>query len=87
MNLKNKILLLSVQTYQKGKKFYIWKCHVTMTKNGKRFHIWKCRVAMTKKDAYISNEMQLQNHSLSFRHKSDFQLPAFFLVHPWPTTL
>ena len=40
-----------------------------------------------QKHAYISNEMQLQNHSSTFFHKSNFQLPAFYLVHPWLTTL
>ena len=39
---------------QKRKKFFLWKCHVTMT----------------KKDAYISNEVQVQNHSLTFIHKN-----------------
>ena len=38
-------------------------------------------------DVYISNEMQLQNHSLTFIHQSIFQLPAFSLVHPWLSTL
>ena len=38
-------------------------------------------------DVYKSNEMQLQNHSLTFIHESNFQLPAFFLVQPWLTTL
>ena len=33
---------------------------------GKSLLIWKCHVTMTKKDAYISNEKQLQNHSLTF---------------------
>ena len=40
-----------------------------------------------KKDAYISNKKQLQNHSLAFIRQSTFQLPAFYLVHPWLTTL
>ena len=40
-----------------------------------------------QKDTYKSNEMQLQNHSLTFIHKSNSQLPALCLVHPWLTTL
>ena len=40
-----------------------------------------------QKNAYISNEKQLQNHSSTFIHKSNFQPPAFYLVHPWLTTL
>ena len=35
---------------------------------GKNLLIWKCHVKMTKKDEYISNEKQLQNHSLTFIH-------------------
>ena len=54
MILKNKILLLFVKP----------------TKKGKRFHKWKCHVTRTKIDEYISNEMQLQNHSLTFIHKN-----------------
>ena len=40
-----------------------------------------------QKQAYLSNERQLQNHSLTFFHKRNFQLPGFYLVHPWLTTL
>ena len=40
-----------------------------------------------KKDAYISNEKQLQNHSLTHNHQSNFQLPPFYLFHPWLKTL
>ena len=54
MNVKNKTPLLSVQTYQKREKFHVRECHVTMT----------------KKDAFISNEIQLQNQSLFFIHKN-----------------
>ena len=42
---------------------------------------------MNKKDAYISNEKQLQNHSLTFIHQSNFQLTPFYLIHPRLTTL
>ena len=76
MNLKNKILQLFVQTGQKGKKFHIWKWRVTMTEKGKSLLIWKCHVTMTKKNAYISNEMQLQNHSLTFIDKNKSLLSA-----------
>ena len=41
-----------------------------MTKKGKNLLLWKCHVTMTKKDAYISNGMQIQNHSLAFIHKN-----------------
>ena len=39
-----------------------------MTDKGKNLLIWKGHVAMTEKDAYISNEKQLQNRSLTFIH-------------------
>ena len=68
MNLKNKIVLLFVQTYRKGKRILFWKCHLTMTKKGKNLLIWKSLVTITKKDTYISNEMQFHNHSLTFFH-------------------
>ncbi len=41
-----------------------------MTEKGKSPLIWKCHVTMTKEDAFISNDMQLQNHSLTFIHKN-----------------
>ena len=49
-----------------------------MTKKGKNLLIWNCHVTMTKNDAYISDKKQLRNHSLTFSHESNFQLPAFF---------
>ena len=62
---------------------------MTVSEKGKNLLIWKCHVTMTQKDAYISNEKQLQNLSSTFnlKNKSLFQLPAFCLVHPWLTTL
>ena len=41
-----------------------------MTKKGKNLLIWKSHETMTKKVSYISNEMQFQNHSLTFFHKN-----------------
>ena len=37
-----------------------------MIKKGKNLLIWKCHVTKTNKDAYISNEKQLQIVQLSF---------------------
>ena len=54
-NLKNKVLKLFVQTNQKTKKVP----HKEMSRD------------KTKKDAHISNEWQLQNHSLTFSHKNN----------------
>ena len=76
MNPKNDILLLFVQTYQKGKRFNYWTSHVTTNEKGKNIPIWKCHVTLTKKDAYISNELQLQNHSLISLHKKKSLLRA-----------
>ena len=47
-----------------------------MTKKGKNLLIWKCHVTMTKTHAYISNEMQLPNHSLTFFPKNKSLLSA-----------
>ena len=76
MNLKNKIFLLFVQTYQKRKRFHFWKCHVTMSKEGDNPILWKCHETMTKTHAYISYGMLLQNHSLTFFHKNKSLLSA-----------
>ena len=42
-----------------------------------------------QKHAYISQGIQLQNHSLISFTKTNhfFQLPAYYLVHPWLKTL
>ena len=54
MNLKNKLLILFVETYQKRKKVP----YMEMSRN------------IYQKHAYISNEMQLQNPSLTLIFKS-----------------
>ena len=36
----------------------------------KKKNLIKCHVTKTKKDAYISNEIQFKNHSLTFIHKN-----------------
>ena len=41
-----------------------------MSKKGESLLIWKCQETLTKTHAYISYEMQLQNHSLTFFHKN-----------------
>ena len=46
------------------------------TKKGKRFLIWKCHVTVTKKDAYITNKIELQILSLTFVHKKESLLSA-----------
>ena len=54
---------------KKRKRFHLWKCHVTMTEKRKNVLIWNCHETMTKKVAFISNEKQLQIHSLTFIHE------------------
>ena len=84
-NWKNKILLLFVQTYQKkGKKFLIWKYHLTKSKEGKNLLIWKSHVTMTKRNAYINNETQLRNLSLTFFHKNKSLLSATSILSSSP---
>ena len=51
--------------------------------------IWRSHVTMTKKTAYISNEKQLQIHSLTFFHNKKSLLPATSILSrsPMLTTL
>ena len=55
-----------------------------MTKKGKDLLIWKCQVTKTENDAYISNEMHLQNHSLTFIHKNKSLLSATSILSRSP---
>ena len=57
---------------------------MTMTKTGKNLFIWKAHVTRNKKDAFISNEMQLQNQSLTFNHKSKSILSATSILSRSP---
>ena len=57
---------------------------MTMSKKGKNLLMWKCHVTRTKKDAYINNEMQLQNHSLTFIHKNKSLLSATSILSRSP---
>ena len=57
MNLKNKILLLFLyKPTKKGRRFHIWKCHVTMTDKRKNLLMRKYHVtvASTKAVTYSS---------------------------------
>ena len=47
-----------------------------MAEEKKNLLIWKRHVTMTKKNAYISNEMHLQNHSSIFIRKNKSLLSA-----------
>ena len=46
------------------------------TEKGKNLFMRKCHLTMTKKDAYISNDVQLQNHSLTLVLKNKSLLSA-----------
>ena len=83
MNLKNKIILLFVQTYQKRKEIP----YIEMSRDNDRKRKESPYVEISRdndqKHAYISNEMQLQNHSLTFFHKNKPLLSATsFLSRP-----
>ena len=68
---KKKILLLYVQTYQKKKEVPYMEMSCDNDQKWKESPFMECHVTMNKNGAYISNEMQLQNHSLAFIHKNE----------------
>ena len=76
MNLKDKILLLFVQTYQERKGVPFMEMSRDKDRKRKNLPIWKRHVRMIKEDAYISKEMQLQNHSFTFFQKNYSLLSA-----------
>ena len=53
----------------------------TKKQKGKNLLVWKCHVTMSNSEAYVSNKLQHQSHSLTFLSKiiQFFQLPAFYL--------
>ena len=61
-----------------------------MPKKGKNLLIWKSHVTMTERDAYMGNEMQPQNHSLTSYHKNKSLLSATSILYcshmPYNTT-
>ena len=76
MNLKNRIFLHFLQTYQKKKEVPFLEMSRDNVQKGENLLIWKCHETMTKAHAYISYEVQLQNHSLNFIHKNKSLLSA-----------
>ena len=50
---------------KKGKRFHIWKCHVTMTKKGKNILIWKYHVTLARTKAVTYSSQILVQLSLS----------------------
>ena len=64
INLKNKILLLFfVQTYQRRKEFPNMEMSLDNDRKGKEPAYMEMLRDNCQKDAYISNELQLQNQS------------------------
>ena len=57
-----------------------------MSKKGEKLLILKSHVTMTRRDAYISNQMQLQNQSLTFFHKNKSFLSAISILTRSPMT-
>ena len=55
-----------------------------MTKRRKNLFIWKSHVTKTRKEAYKSNKMLLQNHSLTFLHKNKSFLSATSILSRSP---
>ena len=68
---------------KKGKRFHIWKCHMTLTKKGKNLLVWKIHKRMTKKEAYKCNSFQLQNHSFTFIVKLSSLILATKVLSHW----
>ena len=61
---------------QKGKRFHIWKCQLTMTKKRKNPHIWTRHVTKVEKNAFIGNKLQFLNRSSTFAHENESRLSA-----------
>ena len=70
MNLKNKILLLFVQTYQKKKEAPYKEMPRDNEQKRKESPYMEVSSDNDQKHAYISNEMQLQNHSFNFHSQN-----------------
>ena len=87
---------VSRDIYQKRKEPRDMDMSMTNIKTGKNLLLWKCHVAMARKDAFISTELQLQNHSLIFIHKKIFSfsnqrsisfIHGLTLLLPWTISL
>ena len=76
MNLKNKILVRFVQTYLKRKEFPYMKMLRDNHRKKEKISVHGNVTWQWPKYAYISNEMQLENHSLTFIHKNKSLLSA-----------
>ena len=76
MKLKNKILLLFVQTYQERREVPYLEMSRENDQKRKESPFMEMSHDNDQKQAYKSNKMQLQNHSLIFIHKKKSLLSA-----------
>ena len=85
---ENKILLLIVQAYQKKKEVPFMETSREKDRKRRESPYMEMPRDNHQKRCYICNDTQLQNQSLVSFTKTNyfFQLPAFYLVHPWLTT-
>ena len=69
LNLKNKILLLFVQTYQKTKEVPYMEMSQDNDQEKQESPYTEMSRDKDQKVAFISNVVQLQHHSFTFLHK------------------
>ena len=74
--LKNKLLLLFVQTYQKRKEVPFMDMARDNDWEGEESPYMELSVTMTKKGSYVSNELLPENNSSTFIHKSKWLFSA-----------
>ena len=87
MNLKRQALILVVQSYQRRKE--VPYMEVTRDNDQKKKEVPYMEVPRDT-DAYKSSNFLFFKSLFNFQSQKStrfFQLPAFYLVHPWPTTL
>ena len=87
MNLKRQALILVVQSYQKREEVP----YMEMTRDNyqKRKGVPDMEVSRDT-DAYKSSNFHFLKSLFNIHSQKTtrfFQLPAFYLVHPWPKTL
>ena len=85
MNLKNKILLIFVQTYRKWEDVPCLEMSPYKDREGKESPDVELSRDKDKKNAYIKNDMQLQNHTLFFIHKNKLLPSANSILSRSPT--
>ena len=84
MNLKNKRLLLFVQTYEKRKEVPYLEMSRDNDQKRKESPYLEMSHDNDQKPAYLSNEMQLRNHSSTFIHRNESLLSATSILSRSP---